>query len=383
MGSAPLLQSPEAGPQHAGQPALHTKGPQGRGARAPEQTCAIPRPERAGNGLFDQIVDFRALHRAYKRARAGKRGQPAVAAFSASLETGIIAIQNELIWNTWHPGEYERFEVHEPKRRLIYAPAFRDRIVHHALFAALSPLYERIFHPRSYACRVAKGTHAGAAKAQELIRKCVNRHNKAFALKADIQQYFPSVDQEILKRLLRRRIPCGRTLHLLDLIIDTSPGTSGTGIPLGNLTSQLFANIYLHELDHYCANVLRLPGYVRYMDDFVFIHHDKQFLESLRPIIKKFLYENLRLQLNKKTAIFPINAPGGQSVDFLGYRIYATHRRLRRSSVRRGREYAAMYGAKPTPHHLDKLTSWHAHARHAEPRGLMRSVFKTIASHAI
>jgi retron-type reverse transcriptase len=378
-GVAPLSEAAEDSAPRARCSVHYPKGLLGHGNQ-PKHNPAHPRPISAGDGLFHRITDFAELYDAYVRARAGKRDQPIVARFTADLESELISIQNELLWRTWQPGHYEAFEVHEPKKRMIYAPAFRDRVVHHSIHAALSPLWERVFHPRSYACRVAKGTHVGADMAQGLIRRSIRRHGIAYALKGDVSQYFASIDHEILKKLLRRRISCAAALWLLDLIVDTSPGVDGVGIPLGNLTSQLFANVYLHELDHYVANVLQLGGYVRYMDDFVVIHSDKAFLREALDAIREFLRADLRLTLNAKTQIFPVRPRGGRALDFLGYRIYGDHRRLRRRSVRKGFARARDYARDPNPHNLDRLTSWYAHARHAEPTGMMRRLFAELAS---
>jgi RNA-directed DNA polymerase len=377
-GSAQLLYSPEDPAACPPDPAHRTKGLLGHGHR-PEYAQPAPSGRPEGGSLFDEIADFESLYRAYLRARAGKRDRLSTARFSADLESSLIQIQNHLLWGTWRPGEYESFEVTEPKRRRIYAPAFADRVVHHSIHAALSPVCESVFHPQSFACRPGKGTHRGADCAQRLVIEQLHQGD-CYALKGDIAKYFESIDHEVLKHFLRGYISCPRTLRLCDLIIDTSPCAPGVGIPLGNLTSQLFANIYLHELDHYISEVLGVSTYVRYMDDWVVIDGDKGRLREVLGAARAFLERELRLTLNSKTQIFPIRPGAGRALDFLGYRIYADHRRLRRRSVRKGFARARDYARDPNPHNLDRLTSWYAHARHAEPTGMMRRLFAELAT---
>lgn len=379
---APLsYHQPEGAAPSAPRPALHTKGLLGLDAQASEYPKAALRSDYPAEGelsLFQQICDFEHLYRAWLRARAGKREQRDVAQFSFAMEAELISLQNELLWGAWHPGPYEAFEVFEPKKRTIYAPAFRDRVVHHSLVAAIAPLWERVFIARSYACRVGKGTHAGASAAEREIRSTWRKHGTVFALKGDISKYFESIDRDILKGLLRRRIDCDRSLALCDLIIDTSPGESG--LPLGNLASQLFANAYLHEFDHWMTNVRSVCGYFRYMDDWVVIGPDRRALVELMNDAEAFLSTHLRLRLNPKTAIFRVDPDHGRSVDFLGYQLYGTHRRLRPRSRRKGFARARDYARDPCQHNLDRLTSWYAHARYAEPTGMMRKVFEQLVN---
>lgn len=376
-GSVPLSLPPEAHAASPHEPAQNTKGSTSLGFK-PKENSNISRCASAGGDLFSKVYDFESLYKAWLRARSGKRHQEKTARFSADLEANLICIQNELMYGTWHPGQYEAFEVHEPKRRMIYAPAFRDRIVHHSLYAAMLPICESIFSEKSYACRVGKGTHAGANAAQSLINETEKAHGKCYALKCDIRKYFESIDHSTLKSLIEKTIGCRRTAELCRLIVDTSPAANGVGIPLGNLTSQLFANLYLNELDHFIPRNLA-HGYVRYMDDFVIIHNDKSILHELLSSVDRFLSSELKLTLNGKTGIFPVRESGGRALDFLGYRIQANHRRLRQRSLKKGYRYARAYHANPVARNLDQLTSWYAHARHAEPTGMMRKLFAALA----
>jgi retron-type reverse transcriptase len=331
------------------------------------------------NNLFPKVYDFAALHAAYIRARAGKRNNREVQHFEQDLEGNLIQLQNELIWGMYRIGEYRPFKIYEPKERNVAALPFRDRVVQHALVAVIEPLWERRFIADSYACRPGRGTHRGADRAQAMLRKVQREHGKVAIFKADIAKYFQSIDHGILKSLLRKRIACKQTLALLDHIIDSANvlhGTPGVGLPIGNLTSQLSANIYLHELDEFVKHGLREPHFGRYMDDFYVVHHDKAHLQSVRIKVEAFLESHLRLHTNHKTQVFPLGMLHGRAFDFLGYRIWTTHRRVRKSSIHRitqtlrklQKQYAV--GLVSLERIGQSVTSWVAHATHADALGL-------------
>lgn len=320
------------------------------------------------SNLYPRIYDFENLYQSYLKARKGKRYQSDVLKFSANLEENLITIQNELIWHQYQSGEYHHFKVFEPKERDVAALPFRDRVVHHAIINVIEPIFEKRFVYDSYACRVGKGTHAGADRAQKFMRIVKRNHGRVYALKADVSKYFASIDHGILLQQLRRRIACPETIMLLETILASTPNP---GIPIGNLTSQLFANIYLHDLDEYCKYTLRERFYVRYMDDFVILHNDKQHLHKIREQIEWFLATELKLKTNHKTSVFPISARNGRSLDFLGYKIWPTHRKLRKDSIKRfkkrlkkmQRQYAA--GTKTLPEIRQRIMTFIAHAGHA------------------
>lgn len=331
------------------------------------------------NNLFPRIYDFEALHAAYLRARAGKRDRREVQQFEHDLEGNLIQLQNELIWDQYKIGTYRPFKIHEPKERQVAALPFRDRVVQHALVAAIEPIWERCFIADSYACRRGRGTHLGADRAQAMLRKVKREHGRVCVLKADIAKYFQSIDHAVLKNLLRRRIACRRTLALLDHIIDSAGAlhaTPGVGLPIGNLTSQLCANIYLHELDTFVKHELRERCYCRYMDDFVVAHYDKMHLQRVRVQVEAFLARHLRLRTNHKTEVFPVATLRGRALDFLGYRIWPTHRRLRKSSIgritRTLRRLVRQYGQRRVDlaRVRQSVMSWIAHAMHADALGL-------------
>lgn len=330
--------------------------------------------------LYENVYQFDTLHRAYLRARRVKRHVPEVLHFERDLEGELIQLQNELIWRTYRTGPYHTFYVHEPKRRLVAALAFRDRVVQHALVEQLEPIYEARFIDHSYACRNGKGAHAGADQLQHWMRVMQRNHGRMYALKADIRQYFASIDHDALKRILARKIGCPPTLELCFEIIDSwCPG-----LPIGNLTSQLWANVYLHELDLFAKHELRARHYLRYMDDFCILHPDKAVLNRMLAKTSDFLEAELCLDLNQKTQIFPI---GPRAVDFLGYRIWPTHRKLRKRSIvrvrRRMKKLKQLYASGLVDLSKVKrhISSWLGHAQHADSyrtrRGILgAAVFK-------
>jgi retron-type reverse transcriptase len=345
---------------------------------------------RTFNRLFERIATFEALHAGYLRARAGKRTRAEVQHFERDLEGNLIELLNELLHGTYRTGAYRSFAIYEPKRREVAALPFRDRIVQHALCAVIEPIFEDRFIAHNYACRPGRGTHRGADAVQTMLRRVKRDHGQVYALKADISAYFASIDHAVLKGLFRKRIACRRTLALLDQIIDSADQlhpTAGVGLPIGNLVSQLAANVYLHELDLHVKHGLRERYYVRYMDDFIILHHDKAHLQRVREHLDGWLHHWLRLRTNSKTQVFPVGLIRGRAIDFLGYRIYATHRRLRTNSVARIshtlRRLAKWYGRGlvPLQRVTASVTSWLAHAAHADSRGLVRAVLGKVALH--
>lgn len=331
--------------------------------------------------LYPQIYDFENLYRAYLKARCGKRYRPEVLAFTARLEENLLQLQNELIWKTYRTGRYREFYVYEPKPRLIMALPFRDRVVHHALCNVIEPIFERRFIYDSYACRPGKGTHAGANRVTQFLRTLSRKYERVYCLKGDISKYFPSVDHEILRGLIRRQIACPDTLWLIDEVIASAADPEDPqpkGMPIGNLTSQLFANIYLDPLDRFVKHTLRAKYYVRYMDDFILLSPDKAELWTFKREIAGFLESRLLLTLNGKTSVFPVS----QGIDFLGYRIWPTHRLLRKSSVKRMKRKLKAFQKKYAQGRvtLDEINasiqSWLGHAKHANTYNLRRKLFE-------
>lgn len=304
--------------------------------------------KRYGN-LYEQIYDFENLYLAYLEARKNKRYRPDVLRFTASLEENLIQIQNELIWKMYEVGKYREFYVYEPKKRLIMALPFKDRVVQWAIYRVLNPIFDKSFIENSCACRVGKGTHVAADKLQHRLRQVDRKPDRHYYLKMDISKYFYRVDHNIAIKILERRIKDKNVIWLMAKIIKSESMAFGLplhvepgdclkedriyskGMPIGNLTSQLLANIYLNELDQFCKHDLRIKYYIRYMDDFIILHHNKEHLHRLKMEVEEFLNNDLELHLNSKTCIRPISV----GVEFVGFRMWPTHRRMKKKSVKK------------------------------------------------
>ncbi len=339
----------------------------------------------SGNGmktygdLYPQIYNFDNIHLAYLKARKSKRYKCEVMRFSSHLEENLVDIQNHLIWRTYRPSRYKYFTIYEPKQRLIAALPFRDRVVHHALCNLIEPIFERSMIHDSYACRRGQGVLSGVLRTTRFLWEAGRRWGRVYCLKADITKFFPSIDHEILKKIIRQRIACPDILFLIDTIIDSTE--TDRGLPIGSLTSQLWANVYLNELDHFVKEALRIQYYIRYMDDFMILHHDKAALGIILAEITEFLDDNLKLQLNSKTQIFPISP---RCVDFLGYRIWPDHRLLRKANVQRTkrkfRKQSRLYGQGLMSLESIRpgIASWLGHAKHADTWRLRRRIFEDL-----
>lgn len=344
----------------------------------------MPRRERH---LFDRIANFQALIAAARRAAKGKRKKPGAAAFLADMETECLRLERTLRNGSYRPGRYVKIELFDPKHRIVSAAPFRDRVVHHALCDVVAPIFERGFIAHSFANRIGKGAH----RAVEAYERYRNRH--AYVLRCDVLRYFPAIDHAILKRDLRRRIACAPTLALLYRIIDASnaqepvelhfpgddlfaPFTRRRGLPIGNLTSQFFANLYLDPLDHFCTEVLAAP-YVRYVDDFALFHDDRAVLAHWQARIARFL-EGRRLKLHpRKTWIAPTSTPA----EFLGYVLLPNGmRHLPGANVARFRgRLRAMRDKLPAgtlsqAEARPRIQAWEAHAAFAHTRKLRNAV---------
>jgi retron-type reverse transcriptase len=250
--------------------------------------------------LWEQIIAFENLLQASRQAQRGKRFNPNVLAFNDNLEAELHQLQHELATQTYRPGTYTTFQIRDPKPRLISAAPYRDRVVHHALCNIITPLIERTFIADTYANRVGYGTHKALQRFISFAR------SSRYVLQCDIRKYFPSIDHEILKAIIRRKLKCSDTLWLLDTIIDHSnpqepvleyfPGDTlltplqrRHGLPIGNLTSQFLANLYLNGFDHFVKEQIKARKYLRYVDDFALFSDDREFLAAARSAIEEYL----------------------------------------------------------------------------------------------
>lgn len=326
--------------------------------------------------LYEKVYAFDNLHEAYLKARKGKRYHKDVLAYTSNLEENLIILQNELIWKTYTPRPAKEFCVYVPKKRLITAPAFYDRVLHHAVHSVIEPIFDNTFIAHSFACRKGKGTHAGVEMLAKYLRVAIAKHGPVYCLKCDISKYFPSIDRNILFTIIKKKIKDPNLLWLIKKILDGNQGETGIGI--GALTSQLFANIYLNELDHFIKERLRVKYYIRYMDDFVILGPDKAELHHVRKEIEGFLWDRLRLKTNRKTQVFPV----GRGITFLGYRVWPTHRLLPASTKKRIKKtlkgFMRLYKAGRIGFEKINSTiqSYLGHIKHARSVNLKKKLFK-------
>lgn len=279
--------------------------------------------QRAGS-LKEGFLSFENLYAAYKKAYRGTKSYQSYAfAFNADQE--LLLIQRELMAGSYNPGDYSYFTIYEPKKRTISVARFRDRVVHHALVNVLEPIYENRFIYDSYATRKGKGTHKAILRAQRFMRK--NR----WYLKMDIRKYFDSIYHAILNAILARKIKDPFILDLCRKII-AKGGDGAKGLPIGNLTSQFFANVYLDLFDHFIKDKLRITGYVRYMDDFCVFDSDRNSLMELRDKITFLLQERLRLEVKENAVLINSRLHG---LPFLGVRIFPNLVRIKRENFNR------------------------------------------------
>jgi RNA-directed DNA polymerase len=316
-----------------------------------------------------------------------KRLKPDVARFNLNQEDELLQLQRELFEGTWVPGEYREFIVHEPKRRLISAAPYRDRVVHHALCNIIEPIFERGFIHDSYANRCGKGTHRAIQRCTQFAR------NNRYVLKADIRKYFPSIDHQILLSLLAKKIKDVDVLALSEKIISSAAETHESliyypgddlltpllrrrGIPIGNLTSQFFANVYLNSMDHFIKRALKCCAYVRFCDDFLLFHSDKSVLVELKTRLADYL-SCLRLSLHdNKTQIFPV----AQGIPFLGFTVYPDYRKLNRASALRFKRRLKRLQNAYAQEEITlkdvgrRIQSWINHAAFGDTYGLRRAL---------
>ena len=329
--------------------------------------------------MFDKISSFEMLLKSFYKARKGKRDRISVAEYEYFIESNILKLRQLLLSGEYYPQPYTNFTIFEPKTRRISAPAFKDRIIQHSLVAQIEPIFEKKFIFDSYACRKYKGTHFGASRIKKFLMaaRCIyGKERELYVLQCDIHKYFQNIHWDTLLEILQKSITCPRTNELLRRIVVTHSVKADMvnisshihqnsfkktipeqlslfefnnsdqnnhqenapilewerkGLPIGNLTSQLFANIYLNELDQYVKHTLKQRWYARYMDDFLIIHPDKKKLKQLNKDIEKFLNRKLGLSLHpKKNTIKNVT----DGVPFVGYRIFYDHVLVRGDTLR-------------------------------------------------
>ncbi len=342
---------------------------------------------------YKQLCSWENLWFAWKKAAQGKRGKHAAADFEYRLEDNLFDLRHDLIQKQYTPGEYCSFYIHEPKRRLISAAPFRDRVVHHALCQIVGPQFERSFIFDSYANRIGKGTHRALDRAQQFARKY------KYVLQCDVKQFFPAIDHAILRKILARKIIDPDILWLIDQILASGDGVLSEsydmhyfpdddlfaklrprGLPIGNQTSQFWANVYLNPFDHFVKRELGCKAYLRYVDDTLIFADDKRKLWEWRSKIIERL-QKFRLIIHERSAQVK---PAAEGISFLGFVIYPTHRRLKR---RKGIYYRRTLKKLLASYHdgiisFEQLNAsiqgWINHVRYGDTWGLRRAILRPI-----
>lgn len=343
--------------------------------------------------MFASIVEWDNLWLAYKAAAKGKRSTASVARFEFQVADRLVELQDELRTKAYRPGPYTHFTIHEPKRRKISAAPFRDRVVHHALCNVIEPLFEERFIADSYANRVGKGTHKAIDRLQHFSRRY------RYVLRMDVVQHFPSLDHAILRQAIAEVIHDEDVLWLVDVILASGAGVLADeytmvyfpgddllainrprGLPIGNLTSQFWSNVYMTGLDRFVKKTLRCPAYLRYVDDFALFSDSKKQLWEWKRAVVGYLATQ-RLTIHETAAQVQPVATG---IPWLGFVVYPDHRRLKRRQgvafQRRLRLLAQCYGDGEIT--MDEMTAsvkgWLNHVRNANTAGLQASILRSV-----
>ena len=318
---------------------------------------------RKYRNLIDRIVADNNMRFALKRTARGRRLTSSALDFKEFFEVNLMNLSAEIRGGTYKPDPVRQFSVLEPKPRLITAHSFRDRVAQHALVAIIGPILDRTLLPRTFACRKGMGTHCGVLALQaDLVRL----GSPLYALKTDFSKYFHSINRAVVHSLIRRKISCAATLRLIEAI--TPP--EGVGLPIGSLTSQLYANLYGGVVDRYLNDVLGERHWFRYMDDIVVLGRDPARLREVRGSIEELAARELKLTFSK----WSIQSVA-RGVNFLGYRVWSDHRLLRRQSVTRAKRAIRSLRARGDTERLDKfIAAWSGHADFANTFNLRLSM---------
>lgn len=317
--------------------------------------------------LIDRITSDVNMLEAYRLTARGKRLTGGYLDFKEFSALNLAQLAHEMRTGAYRQGTPHEFLVFDPKRRLISALPFRDRIAQQALCLVIGPIFDKAMLPRAYACRTGKGTHAGVRALQADLRRLTREDLRLWFLKTDFSAYFASIERAMLWRLIEGKVSCRATLRLLEAMIPRA----GIGLPIGNLTSQIFANYYTGAtLDRYLQQELGEGHWYRYMDDLVVLGRSSAHLRAAKESIESFSRESLGLRFSKWSI-----APVSRGVNFLGYRIWPDHKLLRPDSVVRARRKIARYRADGDEARLTRFVdSWLGHARFADSRNLIRSL---------
>lgn len=300
------------------------------------------------NNLYSKVISIENLQIADNKARKGKLSQYGIQAHDKNREQNIVALHESLKIKTFRNSEYKTFKIYEPKEREVFClPYFPDRIVHHAVMNIIEPILIKVFTADTYSCIKGKGIHAAAASLKNALK---NIPGTQYCLKLDIKKFYPSVDHNVLKAILRRKFKDRDLLWLMDTIIE-----SASGLPIGNYLSQHFANLYLTYFDHWIKEVKGISYYFRYADDIVILSDNKAFLHQTLADITAYLHTELKLTVKSNYQVFPVAA---RSIDFVGYRFYHTHVLLRKSIKK---SFARMMAKRKNAQSIAAYNGWAKH----------------------
>ncbi|HLC89234.1 MAG TPA: reverse transcriptase/maturase family protein [Candidatus Nanoarchaeia archaeon] len=329
--------------------------------------------------LYPELCSYKNLESAFRKAKKRKSARLYVIEFEKNLKENLFQLQNELQNETYRPQPLKTFILRDPKTRKISVSVFRDRIVHHALGNVLLPIFEKSFIYDSYANRLGKGTLAALDRFDYF--KCkVSRNNtkNCFVLKADIKHYFETVNHNILLDLIRRKITDIKIIWLIKKILQNYSGKdSGRGMPLGNYTSQFFANVYLHELDYFIKYQLKAGYYLRYVDDFVILNNSQELLNQYKKKIDIFLHSSLLLELHPEKSRISLLSKG---ISLLGFRNFYYHRLLLKKNLRQFQSKYALHCQQYQTGEADYdkiynfLESWTAQVKYANSYSLRKKI---------
>lgn len=313
--------------------------------------------------LYDKIINVENLTEADRIAQKGKTKQYGVVLHNNNKEANIMKLHDMLKSKTYQTSRYDIFKVYEPKEREVYRlPYFPDRIAHHAIMRVLEPIFVATYTADTYSCIKKRGIHA----ASFAIRKALKDESETlYCLKLDVKKFYPSIDHDVLKALLRRKFKDKDLIWLLDEIIDSAPG-----LPIGNYLSQYLANFYLSYFDHWIKEDLRVEYYFRYADDLVILHRDKEYLHQLLKLIKTYFKDRLKLEVKSNWQVFPVNSRG---IDFVGYVHFHTHVLLRK---RIKQNFARMLKRNPNQASVSSYKGWlkHCHSKHLQKKLLLNEL---------
>jgi len=323
--------------------------------------------KRIGN-LYDKVCSLENLYLAYRKAKQGKAKQYGVKLFEKDHENNILQLKMELENGTYRTSEYSIFKIYDPKEREIFRLPFRDRVVHHAIMNVIEPVWTSVFIRQTYSCIKGRGIH-------DVLKhlKCDlnDIENTRYCLKMDVKKFYPSIDHEVLKGIIRKKIKDKRFLSLLDEIIDSAPG-----VPIGNYLSQFFANLYLSYFDHWIKENMHVRYYYRYADDIVILAPDKAYLNGLLTEIVFYLQINLNLQLKRNYQVFPVASRG---IDFVGYVFYHSHVLMRKIIKKRLCRKAAKLNKNTQitdKEYKIRIAPWLGWAKHCNSKNLLKKVLK-------